>query len=125
MKWNIDKLLIYIFIFVPFVFVAERCLAAQYDTSQTFNKEERQNLVRLFENTTFKKRVIQELFFDSRLKKMPIIVNRNVKNKEIKANYADFLSKYSIYLANQFAKKWRTMLARASRKFGVDSEVLV
>jgi len=125
MKFNVDNVLIYLLICISFVLMAEGCLAGEHSSTKTFSKDERQRLVQLFENTPFDKKVIQRVFFDSRLKKMPLIVNRNVKNKEIKANYSDFLSKYSIYLANRFAKKWRTMLARASTKFGVDSEVLV
>ncbi len=125
MKLNADKILRYLWICISFVLIAEGCLAGQHSRTNTFNKDERRSLVQLFEDTHFSKKVIQKLFFDPRLKKMPIVVGRNVKNKEIKANYADFLSKYSLYLANRFAKKWRTLLARASRKFEVDSEVLV
>ncbi len=95
------------------------------EASGTFSRKERQKLIQLFENTEFDKKSIRSIFFDQRLKKMPVIVNRNVKNKEVKRNYDNFLTPYSIRLANRFARKWRTMLAKASRKFGVDREVLV
>ena len=122
---NADKVLKYLLICISYVLIAEGSLAGQHSKIENFSEDERRSLVQIFEKTSFNKKVIQRLFFDSRLKKMPIVVSRNVKNKEFKANYADFLSKYSLYLANRFAKKWRTMLARASSKFGVDSEVLV
>lgn len=91
----------------------------------TFTTGEREQLTQLFSGTNHDMTIVREIFFDSRLKKMPVLVKRNVKNKEIKQNYEAFLSPYSIKLANRFARKWRTMLMRASRKFDVDREVLV
>lgn len=119
------KLLIICFIFISIVSATNECLAGTRSTSQAFSKKERQHLIQLFENSDYDIAVISKLFFDPRLKKMPVLVDKNVKNKEIKSNYAEFLSPYSLHIANRFAKKWRTLLDRASRKFGVDSEILV
>ncbi|MCP4755633.1 MAG: lytic murein transglycosylase [Proteobacteria bacterium] len=87
--------------------------------------KDRLYLVSLFENSNFEKRFLNEIFFDQRLKKIPIVINKNVVNKENARNYNDFLSPYSILLATRFSKKWRTTLQRASRKFQVDTEILV
>lgn len=122
---NSIKTLIFWLLFTSLVFPASSLFAAKGRVSATFSKHERAALVRLFQDTPFKPSTIQSIFFDTRLKKMPVSVNRNINNKEISRNYDNFLSPYSIHLANQFARKWRTLLKRASLKFGVDREVLV
>ena len=101
-------------------FIVKTC-----EASGKFSWNERKQLVQLFENSDEDKAAIRSIFFDPRLKKMPVVVKRNVNNKEVKRNYDGFLTPYSIRLANRFARKWRTMLERASQKFEVDREVLV
>ncbi|MFH2131746.1 MAG: lytic murein transglycosylase [bacterium] len=107
------------------LFATNRGVAECCQESGTFSKLERQNLVRLFDQPDYDKTIIRKIFFDPRLQKMPVVVHRNVDNKEVKRNYDEFLNRYSIHLANKFARKWRTLLARASRKFKVDREILV
>lgn len=121
-KYNILKINVLLTIVALMIsgFWVDHCTA-----SGTFSRKERLKLIQLFAHTKYDQRSIRSVFFDPRLKKMPVIVNRNVKNKEIKQNYDGFLKPYSINLANRFARKWRTMLAKASQKFGVDREVLV
>jgi len=106
-------------------FITNGCLARSQSTSRSFSKAERQTLIHLFDKSEFRKEVIHRLFFDPRLKKMPVLVHKNVNNNEIKSNYDDFLSPYSLRQAKRFARKWRSLLSRATLKFGVDSEILV
>lgn len=121
----IHNLLKFFIILLAFSFSATGLFAAANQAIESFTNEERQKLLNLFSETQFEEQEMRRIFFDQRLKKMPVVVNRNVNNKELKRNYATFLTPYAIHLANRFARKWRTMLARASRKFGVDREILV
>jgi len=119
------KALIYCLLIPVMALVINGFLVEKSFGAERFSYRERQSLVQLFENSEFETTAIRKIFFDKRLKKMPVIVNRNVNNKEIKRNYDDFLSSYSIHLANRFSRKWRTLLAKASKKFHVDQEILV
>jgi membrane-bound lytic murein transglycosylase B len=109
-----------------FVFSFVQVALAKNDLDNpSFSRADRSRLVDLFDDGAFDKAFLQKVFFDPRLKKLPVAVDRNVVNVENKDNYANFLNPYSIQLASRFARKWRTTLRRASQQFGVDQEVLV
>ncbi len=119
------KILIFCLLFPVLGLIIQGFLVRQSFAAERFSYRERQSLVQLFEESEFDSTTIRKIFFDQRLEKMSVIVNRNVNNKEIKRNYDEFLSSYSIHLANRFSRKWRTLLAKASQKFHVDQEILV
>lgn len=87
--------------------------------------ENRHLLINMFLEKGFERSFLQEVFYNKRLIRLPIVVNRNIHNKENRRNYEDFYSPYSMKVAQRFSKKWRTLLSRAGEKFGVDKEVLV
>jgi membrane-bound lytic murein transglycosylase B len=72
-----------------------------------------------------RKKFLKKVFNNKRLRKITLVVEKNVINKENKRNYDDFYSPYSIKVAYRFFRKWRTILSKASAKFRVDREVVV
>lgn len=92
---------------------------------RSLKSHEREFLVDLFKDSNIDKQLIFTVFNSRRLKKIPIVIRKNVNNVENKDNYQDFLSRYSMYLAYRFSKKWRNILNQASQQFDVDKEVLV
>ncbi len=103
----------------------DNALASRQARFENMKHKDREYLINLFQESEFDKEFLERTFHDSRLKKMPVVVNRNVVNKENPRNYSEFHSRYSLWMANRFSKKWRTTLKRASRKFQVDREVMV
>ncbi|MCG8333414.1 MAG: lytic murein transglycosylase [Proteobacteria bacterium] len=95
------------------------------DDSQPFSRSEREFLVKSLVSDRFEKGILNRIFFDRRLQKYPIVITRNVYNKENRRNYEDFYSAYSFKMADRFSRKWRTVLRKASEQFEVDKEVLV
>ncbi len=93
--------------------------------NSTYTELNRQFLVSMFETKGFNREHLESVFYNNRLKKLPIIVSRNVHNKENRRNYEGFYSPYSLRTAHRFSRKWRTTLAKASQEFDVDQEVLV
>ncbi len=93
--------------------------------SHPFTPSERLFLVENLSSDSFDKDFLNQIFFDKRLQKYPIIVTKNVYNKESQRNYEDFYSAYSFKIAHRFSKKWRTVLKNASEHFEVDKEVLI
>lgn len=94
-------------------------------SASSFTKQERLFLSELYGKSQLDKTFVQSIFFDKRLKKFPIVVTKNVHNKEYRRNYEDFHSPYSFMIASRFQKKWKTVLKKASDQFNVDQEVLV
>ncbi|MDH5560811.1 MAG: lytic murein transglycosylase [Deltaproteobacteria bacterium] len=91
-----------------------------------FAKIDRNYLVQQFiDEPGLDQKFLEKVFFHPKLKKIPVVTERNVYNVENKRNYDDFLSSYSVMVAHRFSKKWKTVLKRASSKFEVDEEVLV
>ena len=95
------------------------------DAHKPLSLKDRHFLVNLFKAEGFEKHFLLTTFNDRRLVKLPIVISKNVHNKENKRNYDDFYSAYSLRAATRFSKKWQTVLMRASEKFEVDREVLV
>ncbi len=95
--------------------------ASQY----RFSKAEKSLLMGVLEESGFKKDYLETVIHDNRLRRIPVLVTRNVHNKENPRNYENFYNAYSIKIAKRFSRKWRTTLHRASTKFEVDKEVLV
>ncbi|MBU2511769.1 lytic murein transglycosylase [bacterium] len=93
--------------------------------NRSYSEPDRQFLVAMFEEKGFDQDLLKSVFYDKRLKKLPIIVSRNVHNKENRRNYEDFHSSYSLKIAHRFSRKWKSVLTRASQEFDVDEEVLV
>ncbi|MDT8448267.1 MAG: lytic murein transglycosylase [bacterium] len=89
-----------------------------------FSPAERQLLVDAYVDR-FDRSFLEQTFFDQRLDKVEMLVKRNIHNQETGRDYEDFKSKYSMWLAKKFQRKWRTTLKRASEQFGVDQEVVV
>jgi len=94
-------------------------------SSRQFNPSERRQMVTLLAKHPFDRSFLKTVFNDKRLQRIPVAVNRNLINTEYQDNYANFLKPYSLRRAQQFSRKWRSTLNRASRTFAVDSEVLV
>lgn len=107
------------------VFLSTPTLFASYTKKVRFQFHEKEFLVQLLEKEGFKPTFLKQVFYDKKLKKIPVIISKNVINKESKRSYDDFLSPYSIHLAKKFSSRWRTILKKASTKFDVDREVLI
>lgn len=90
-----------------------------------FSQSEREYLVGAFLSEQFEGGFLEAVFNDSKLRKYPVVVTKNVYNKENKRNYEDFTNPYSLKKAKRFQKKWRTLLDTAADKFEVDKEILV
>lgn len=93
--------------------------------TQHLSPSDRTKLITWFSDEGFDRLFLETVFMNNRLKKIPVVVSRNVNNAENKDNYRQFLSPYSIQLAKRFSRRWRTMLKRASLQFEVDKEVIV
>lgn len=92
---------------------------------RSLGREDKDYLVRLFQDSGFDRDYLKEVFRDPRLKYIPGITRRNVINTEDAANYEQFLSPAAIDMARKFARRWRTRLKNACRNFGVDKEIVV
>lgn len=98
---------------------------ANNNQKTNFRPHEKKYLVNLMEQEGFQPAFLKQVFYSKQLKKIPVIISKNVINKESKRSYDNFLSPYSIHLAKQFSRQWKTILKRASNKFDVDREVLI
>jgi len=111
-------------LFGVFLGLSSSSLAANTQI-KAFSLKERQFLVNTFQKEGFSPHYLKKVFYDQRLQKYKMVVSRNIYNQEDKRNYANFLTPYSTRKAYRFSRKWRTLLARAQKKFGVDKEVIV
>lgn len=100
-------------------------LPAQASESLDFDPKEVDYLVQLLSERGHDREFLMEVFQDERLIKKKKAVTKNVVNKEQKSHYENFTNAWSIKKAQKFAKRWRTTLAKANKKFGVDPEVIV
>ncbi len=116
---------IHTFVIVLFFILAGYHELFAANDSHPFSQPERGFLVKTLSSERFDDDFLRQIFFDKRLKKYPIVITRNVYNKENKRNYEEFYSAYSFKMADRFSRKWRTVLNKASEKFGVDKEVLI
>ena len=93
--------------------------------SVNFNKNEKNFLIQEFKSEVFSQIYLNKIFYHSKLKKISIVVEKNIVNLDPVDHYKDFLSPYSIYLGSRFLKRWRTLLKRASQKYLVNKELIV
>jgi len=124
-KQDISKLLLYCSLLTLMSLLAFRVFIVEAQAAERFSRYEREYLAGLFRGIEDDSAAAVRVFFDARLKKLPVVVNQNVTNQECQRNYDEFLSPYSMKIATRFARKWRTMLDRAGQRFDVDREVLV
>lgn len=106
-------------------FYVQEAWSSQVKGDRSLMTQERKFLVDLFKNSEIDQQFLRSVFNNRNLKKIPIVIQKNVNNVENKDNYQEFLSRYSLYLAYQFSKKWRSILHQASQNYNVDKEVLV
>lgn len=90
-----------------------------------FNQKERNFLIQEFKSEAFSQIYLSKIFGHRQLKKIPIVIKKNIVNLDPVDHYKSFLSPYSIYLGHRFLKRWRTLLKRASQKYLVDKELIV
>lgn len=95
------------------------------ESDKTLSQKDRDYLVGFFVEQGFDEEFLVPIFFDKRLVKLPVVINKNVNNKENRRNYEDFYSAYSMKMAHRFIRKWKSVLNNASKQFEVDEEVLV
>lgn len=125
MNLRFNKICLFISGILIWCFLSTPSLFASYSKRVQFKVPEKRYLIQLLEKEGFQAKFLKEVFYSKKLKKIPVVISKNVINKESKRSYDDFLSPYSIHLAKKFSSRWRTILKRASNKFDVDREVLI
>ena len=120
-----NKIRLIIGSFLLCFFLSTPTLFASQSKKIQFQFHEKKFLTQLLEKEGFQPTFLKQVFYNKKLKKIPVVISKNVINKESKSSYDDFLSPYSIHLAKKFSSRWRTILKRASTKFDVDREVLI
>jgi len=91
----------------------------------SFNETERNYLIQEFKSDEFSQIYLNKIFGHQELKKIPIVIEKNIVNLDPVNHYKNFLSPYSIYLGIRFLKRWRTLLKKASQKYLVNKELIV
>jgi peptidoglycan lytic transglycosylase B len=107
------------------IFVSAFTPLAAKTIRKPFSSQEKAKLISILTQRGFEETFVEKIVHDKRLYKIPILVSRNVHNKENPRNYENFLNSYSLKTARRFSRKWKTVLHKASREFDVDQEVLV
>jgi membrane-bound lytic murein transglycosylase B len=112
-------------IFMVFLLLMSASISELSANEINFTKKEKIFLITEFKSDKFSWTYLRKIFGHRKLKKIPIVINKNIVNLDPVDHYKDFLSPYSIYQANRFLKRWRTLLKRASQKYLVNKEVIV
>jgi membrane-bound lytic murein transglycosylase B len=112
-------------IFMVFLLLVAASISELSANEINFTKKEKIFLITEFKSEKFSWTYLRKIFGHQKLKKIPIVINKNIVNLDPVDHYKDFLSPYSIYQANRFLKRWRTLLKRASQKYLVNKEVIV
>jgi membrane-bound lytic murein transglycosylase B len=112
-------------IFMVFLLLMSASMSELSANEINFTKKEKIFLITEFKSDKFSRTYLRKIFGHRKFKKIPIVINKNIVNLDPVDHYKDFLSPYSIYQANRFLKRWRTLLKRASQKYLVNKEVIV
>lgn len=81
-------------------------------------------LVRTFQEKSFSREYLTNVFSDPRVQLISRAITTNVAGQGISANYQRFLEPVALDAAKKFAGKWRSSLNRAGSTFGVDNEII-
>lgn len=92
-----------------------------------FTREEIRLIAREAKGQGWSARQIEALFKNNKVKKMNDLVEVNVTQpiKLSHERYKHYTHADSVDKAQEFSRKWRTQLAKASKRYKVDSEVIV
>ena len=112
------------------------CLSLGLTTSQTlvaedhlFSSEDLSQLSKTLDRKLdgWRANEIRKYFERHRFERIGEMFKLNVTEPLVLSNrkYSHFTEAYAMRLARRFSGRWRTMLKRAERKFGVDREVIV
>ena len=93
--------------------------------TESFTDTERELLIGMFSHDEKRKTLVTKLVYDDRNRKLPLVLPKNIHNKQVKRNYSSFFDTYSLYRTKKFMKRWKTVLADAEKLHDVDKEAIV
>lgn len=90
-----------------------------------FAEEELEPLLQSLQDEGLPRPVLNEIFYDDRLRKVRGVVSLNGVNRDSGERYRQFYTDYAIGRAKRFKRRhWQT-LERAERRYGVPKEIIV
>ena len=95
------------------------------EPSDRFTSEELEPLLRALEQLGFQRDAIDDVFYDSRLRKLDRVVSINAVNPDSEDIYAQFTSPYAIHLARRFQRRHWRQLQAVEQRYGIEREYLV
>lgn len=99
--------------------------AVGHPTSRPFTAQELEPLLMALQAEGFSRASITPLFFDSRLRKLDLVVALNALNPDSEALYAKFLEPFAIRMAKRFRRREFEKLLATEERYGVPMNILV
>ncbi len=104
---------------------ADNPIQAHPTHRKPFSTEELESLLVSLQEEGFSRETLQEIFYDSRLRKVETVVGLNALHEESRRQYEQFLTPYAIRLSRKFRRRHFRELLAVEREYGVSMNVIV
>ena len=93
--------------------------------AKRFSDRELQPVLEALEEEGLPRGYLKKVFFDPRLRRINRVIGLNAMNAEAKRDYSEFATPYALRMARRFSRRYRTLLAKVERAYGVPKNALV
>jgi membrane-bound lytic murein transglycosylase B len=108
-----------------FAFVALSAAVALADEEPAaFSQWELEPLLQTLEGEGLRREVLDEVFYDARLRRSRVAVSLNALNPDSEDIYRQFSEPYALWLAKQFKRKHFQLLQRVERETGIPGNII-